>query len=45
MNAVTEHVDFHQRARSQDNRLTSAWFGSGAVLKQKAFNELEKLAA
>ncbi len=39
LNAVTEHVDRHARARSQDNRLNSAWFGQGAALKAKAFEE------
>jgi len=45
INSITEHIDFHQRARSQDNRLHSAWFGNGALVKQKAFRELERLAA
>ncbi len=39
LNAVTEYVDHHRRARSQDNRLDSAWFGLGAQLKQKALNQ------
>ena len=39
VNAMTEYVDHHRRARSQDNRLDSAWFGQGALLKQKAFNQ------
>ncbi len=36
VNAVTEYVDHHRRARNQDNRLDSAWFGVGAQLKQTA---------
>jgi phage/plasmid-like protein (TIGR03299 family) len=36
VNAVTEFVDHHRRARSQDYRLDSAWFGQGAQLKQQA---------
>ncbi|NKF94865.1 hypothetical protein GO290_01942 [Ralstonia solanacearum] len=36
LNATTEFVDHHRRARSQDHRLDSAWFGQGAQLKQKA---------
>lgn len=36
VNAVTEHFDHHVRARSQSNRLDSAWFGRGDDLKQKA---------
>lgn len=45
MNAVTEFVDHERRARSSDYRLDSAWFGQGAVLKQKALdNALEMIA-
>ncbi|CAJ5232459.1 phage/plasmid-like protein [Burkholderia pseudomallei] len=36
LNATTEYIDHHRRARSQDHRLDSAWFGQGAQLKQKA---------
>jgi len=36
LNAVTEYVDHERRARNQDYRLDSAWFGQGANLKQKA---------
>ena len=36
LNAVTEFVDHERRARSQDYRLDSAWFGAGALLKQKS---------
>lgn len=39
LNAVTEFVDHHRRARNQDNRLDSAWFGQGAALKQSALDE------
>lgn len=35
VNAVTEYADFHIRARNQDNRLNSAWFGEGANLKRQ----------
>ena len=38
LNAVTEYVDHQRRARNQDYRLDSAWFGQGAQLKQKALN-------
>ncbi|QLI80849.1 DUF932 domain-containing protein [Chitinibacter fontanus] len=38
LNAVTEFVDHQRRARSQDYRLDSAWFGQGAQLKGKALN-------
>lgn len=36
LNAVTEYVDHHVRARQVDNRVESAWFGAGNALKQKA---------
>jgi len=39
LNAVTEFVDHERRARSQDYRLDSAWFGAGAILKQKSLGQ------
>jgi phage/plasmid-like protein (TIGR03299 family) len=45
LNSVTEYVDFKKRARNQNNRLNSAWFGEGAALKTRAMNELSLLAA
>lgn len=39
LNAVTQFVDHERRARSQDNRLDSAWFGQGAALKGRALDE------
>ena len=39
LNAVTEFVDHERRARNTDYRLDSAWFGQGAVLKQKALDD------
>ena len=45
LNGVTEFVDHSRRARSQDNRLDSAWFGVGAAIKERAFHEALKLAA
>jgi phage/plasmid-like protein (TIGR03299 family) len=39
LNAVTEFVDHERRARNQDYRLDSAWFGAGAVLKQKTLEQ------
>lgn len=35
-NAVTFHVD-HSRGRSEESRKDAAWFGQGAVLREKAF--------
>lgn len=45
LNSVTEFVDHHRRARSNDHRLDAAWFGQGAALKQKAWDEALKLLA
>jgi len=45
LNAVTQFVDHERRARSQDYRLDSAWFGQGAAIKGKAYQEALKLAA
>ena len=36
LNAVTEYVDHERRAKSSDYRLDSAWFGTGAGLKDQA---------
>jgi phage/plasmid-like protein (TIGR03299 family) len=41
LNAVTELVD-HERGRSNNTRIESAWFGTGAAIKNKA---LELLSA
>jgi hypothetical protein len=35
LNAVTELVD-HERGRSNNTRIESAWFGAGAALKARA---------
>ena len=43
LNAVTEYVDYHRRARSDDHRRDAAWFGQGAAIKQKAWDEALKL--
>jgi phage/plasmid-like protein (TIGR03299 family) len=36
LNAVTEYFDHHAPNRSQDKRLSSAWFGNGNKTKEKA---------
>jgi len=41
LNAVTELVD-HESGRSDNTRIESAWFGTGAALKNRA---LELLSA
>ncbi|HHQ4755462.1 TPA: hypothetical protein ACSP2Z_000226 [Aeromonas hydrophila] len=43
VNAVTKYVIHHRRARSQDNRLDSAWFGLCAQLKSQAMNQARPL--
>jgi hypothetical protein len=45
-NAVTEYADHHRSTRrtdgntSEDSRLASAWFGTGAELKERALQLL-----
>ena len=38
VNAVTYYVDHDRKSSNQSIRLDSAWFGSGAQLKEKAWN-------
>ncbi len=38
LNAVTEFVDHERRAINREYRLDSAWFGRGAVVKQRALD-------
>jgi phage/plasmid-like protein (TIGR03299 family) len=45
LNAITEYADHHRRARSDDHRRDAAWFGAGATLKQRAWDEAMKLVA
>ena len=45
LNSVTEYVDHHRRARSDDHRREAAWFGQGAQFKQRAWDELIQLTA
>ncbi|QQK02964.1 DUF932 domain-containing protein [Burkholderia anthina] len=45
LNSISEYVDHHRRARSDDHRLDAAWFGQGASIKQKAWDEAMKLIA
>lgn len=44
LNAVTQHVD-HVAGRNDDSRLSSAWFGSGNALKNKARDMLLEVVA
>lgn len=45
LNAVTQYVDHERRARTQDHRLDSAWFGQGAVLKHRALEQALQLTS
>lgn len=45
VNSITEYVDHERRARSEDHRRDAAWFGAGATLKQRAWEEALKLVA
>ena len=45
LNACTEFVDHARRARSQDYRLDSPWFGQGAAIKGRAFEKAVALIA
>lgn len=45
LNSVTEFVDHEKRARSADYRIDSAWFGQGAMLKQRALHGALSLVA
>lgn len=40
LNATTEYIDKHKRARNQDTRLNSSWFGDGAQYKQHTMDLL-----
>lgn len=40
LNSVTEYVDHHRRARNGDYRRDAAWFGEGAAIKQRAWEEV-----
>lgn len=45
LNAVTQYVDHEKRARDKEFRLDSAWFGQGAVLKQRALDQALQLVS
>jgi phage/plasmid-like protein (TIGR03299 family) len=45
LNSVTEYIDHHRRAHSNDHRWDAAWFGQGALLKQRAWSEALQLIA
>lgn len=43
LNSLTEYVDHHRRARTADLRRDAAWFGVGAQLKARAWEEFSNL--
>lgn len=43
VNAVTEYVDHDRPNRNETNRLNSAWFGSGADMKDRAMDAAREL--
>lgn len=45
LNAVTEYVDHERRARNSEYRMDTAWFGQGAVIKQRALDVALRLVA
>jgi phage/plasmid-like protein (TIGR03299 family) len=45
LNAITEYVDHERRARSVEYRMDSAWFGQGAIIKQRALSAALQLVA
>lgn len=42
--SITEFVDHERRAMSRDHRLNSAWFGMGATIKQRGFEQALRMA-
>lgn len=45
VNATTEYLDHLRKTRTADARLERAWFGDGAVIKQKMFDECVRVTA
>jgi len=43
LNAVTEFIDHHRRAKTVDHRVDSAWFGTGAAVKNRALEQAMSL--
>lgn len=39
VNAVSQYADHGRKARSEDSRLSSAWFGAAARMKQRALDQ------
>jgi len=43
--SITEFVDHERRAMSTDHRLDSAWFGAGAVIKQRSLEQALRMVS
>ena len=43
--SITEFVDHERRAMSTDHRLDSAWFGTGAAMKQRGLEQALRMIA
>lgn len=43
--SITEFTDHERRAMSTDHRLDSAWFGAGAVIKQRGLEQALRMIA
>ncbi len=43
--SITEFVDHERRAMSRDHRLDSAWFGAGAMMKQRGLEQALRLVS
>ncbi|MEN5173640.1 DUF932 domain-containing protein [Acinetobacter higginsii] len=43
--AITEFCDHERRAMSQDHRLDSAWFGTGAAIKQRGLEQALRMVS
>ena len=43
--AITEFADHERRAMSTDHRLDSAWFGTGAAIKQRGLEQALRMVA
>ena len=44
VNAVTRFYDHERSSRTQDNRLDTAWFGDGSLIKQRAWADALELS-
>lgn len=43
VNAVTEFIDHHRQCKTMDARIDRAWFGDGATIKNRAWEEAGRL--